>query len=48
MRINIKTKGKIKDNDIKALYLLQEAMRISSDRMRAANLDLIAKKWKLK
>lgn len=47
MRIEIKTKGKVKDNDIKALYLLQKAMEISSDRMRQANLKFITSKWKL-
>lgn len=38
MRINIKTTGRIKDNDIKALYLIREALRISSNHMIEANL----------
>lgn len=48
MRVNIKTKGQIKDNDVKALYLLQKAMELSSDRMRVANLKFIISKWTLK
>jgi len=47
MRVDIKTKGPVKDNDVKALYLLQKAMQISSDRMRRANLNFIISKWKL-
>jgi hypothetical protein len=47
MRIEIKTKGKVKDNDVRALYLLNEAMKISSEKMRKANLDYIKSKWKL-
>jgi hypothetical protein len=38
MRVEIKTNGRVNDNDIKALYLLREAMRISTPRMVAANL----------
>lgn len=38
MRIEIKTNGPVKDNDIRALYLLREAMRISTPRMVEANL----------
>lgn len=38
MRVEIKTSGKIKDKDIKALYLIREAMKISSPRMIEANL----------
>jgi hypothetical protein len=45
MRVNIKTNGKIKDKDIKALYLMNYAMQISSDKMRKANLDFIKGKW---
>jgi hypothetical protein len=45
MRIEIKTATKpIKDNDIKALYLLNLALKISSDRMRKANLDFVLSK----
>ena len=39
MRIDIKTKTPVKDNDIKALYLIREALRISTPRMIAANLE---------
>jgi hypothetical protein len=45
MRINIKTKTPIKDNDIKALYLLREAMKLSSDRMKLANLNFALKEY---
>lgn len=38
MRIEIKTKTPVKDNDIKALYLIKEAMKISTPRMLNANL----------
>jgi hypothetical protein len=49
MRVNIKTKGKpIKDADIKALYLLDHALKISSDKMRQANLNFVLSKWNLK
>jgi hypothetical protein len=47
MRVEIKTGKPIKDNDLKALYLLQKAMEISSDRMRKANIEFIVSKWKL-
>ncbi len=47
MRIDIKTKGRIKDNDIKALYLINEAMKLSSDKMRKANLKFVASKYKM-
>lgn len=47
MRIEIKTKGPVKDNDVKALYLLEEAMRISSNHMKKANLRFIASKHKI-
>lgn len=47
MRVEIKTKTPVKDNDIKALYLMQKAMEISSDRMRSANMKFICDKWKL-
>jgi hypothetical protein len=46
MRINIKTGGKpIKDKDIKALYILNYAMQISTDKMLKANLDFVLSKW---
>lgn len=42
MRIEIKTGGKpIKDNDIKALFILDYAMQISSDRMLKSNLEFV-------
>lgn len=47
MRVNIKTNGPVKDNDIRALYLINEAMRISSERMRAVNIRTIAAKFKV-
>lgn len=40
MRIEIKTGGKpVKDKDLKAVYLINAALKMSSDRMRQANLD---------
>lgn len=45
MRINIKTKGRIKDPDIKALHLIAKAMEISTPRMRKANLDFFTSKY---
>ncbi len=45
MRVEIKTKGKVKDRDIKALYLINEAMKLSSERMRKANLKFVAEKY---
>lgn len=47
MRIEIKTKGRVTDPDIKALYLLEEAMKLSTSKMRKANLKFIISKWKL-
>lgn len=47
MRVEIKTNGRVKDQDIKALYLLQKAMEISTDKMRKANLRFIISKWKI-
>lgn len=45
MRIDIKTKGKVKDPDIKALYLISEAMKISSPRMRKVNAKFVLAKY---
>ena len=45
MRIEIKTKEPIKDNDIKALYLIKYAMLISSERMKLANLQFALKDY---
>jgi hypothetical protein len=39
MRVDIKTSGRVKDKDIRALYLLKEALRISSPEMSDANLQ---------
>lgn len=38
MRIEIKTNGPVKDQDIRAIYLLREALKMSTPRMRQANL----------
>lgn len=49
MRIEIKAGSKpIRDNDIKALYVLDYAMRLSSDRMLLANLEFAISKYKNK
>lgn len=48
MRIDIKTNGKVKDPDLRALYLLNHAMQISTDKMAKANLDFIISKWNKK
>lgn len=39
MRVQIKTGGPVKNNDIKALYLIREAIRISTPRMVKANFE---------
>jgi len=44
MRVNIITKGKVKDKDIRALYLLQHALDASTPRMKIVNLSFIADK----
>jgi len=42
MRINIKTSGKkIKEPDIRAMYVLSEGIKMSSNRMLRANLKFI-------
>lgn len=49
MRIDIKTKGKVKDNDVKAVYLLDHAInKLSSKRMLKANLDFVLNKYGFK
>ncbi len=49
MRINIPTNGKpVKDPDIKALYILDYAMNLSTDKMLKANLEFAIGKWKKK
>ncbi len=46
MRVEIKTAGKpIRDPDIKALFILDYAMQISTDRMLKANLEFAINKW---
>lgn len=39
MRIDIKTKTPIRDNDVKALYLIKKAMELSSPHMIKANFN---------
>jgi hypothetical protein len=47
MRIDIKTNGKpVRDNDIKALYILDYAMNLSSDEMLSANIKFVLSKHK--
>lgn len=49
MRIEIKTGGKpIKDRDIRALYVLDYAMQLSTDRMLNANLQFVISKYQKK
>lgn len=48
MRIEIKTNGPVKDKDIKALYLLDEAVKMSTPRMVKHNLKFILDKHKIK
>ena len=46
MRVDIKTNGPVKDNDIKAFYLLREALKISTPRMVYANLRFAVESFK--
>jgi hypothetical protein len=46
MRVDIKTNVRVKDNDIRALYLICEAMKISSPHIRKANLEFGYRQWK--
>lgn len=49
MRIEINTgKKPVKDPDIKALYIMDYAMKLSTDKMLKANIDFILSKWKRK
>lgn len=48
MRIEIKTNGPVKDNDIKALYLIEQAMKLSSAHMRGANMQFVASRYGMK
>lgn len=41
MRIEIKTKGKVTDPDIRALYTLVYALDYSTPRMKIANLAFV-------
>lgn len=45
MRIDIKTNGKVKDRDIRALYLLDAALKMSTPRMVKANIDFAIGKY---
>jgi len=44
MRIEIKTKGKVSDPDIRALYMIVHALDNSTPRMKVANLQCVADK----
>jgi hypothetical protein len=44
MRIEIKTKGKVTDPDIRALYMIVHALDNSTSRMKVANLQYVADK----
>lgn len=49
MRIDIKTNAKqVKDPDIRALYIMDYAMRLSTHRMAKANVEFVLSKWKNK
>lgn len=37
----------VQDSDIKAIYLINEAMLISTPRMRKANLEFVLSKYKI-
>lgn len=43
MRVEIKTNTPVRDNDVKALYLIREAIRISTPRMLKANFEFALK-----
>ena len=46
MRIEIPTNGKpVKDPDIRALFLLDKALQMSTDKMLRANLDYMISKY---
>jgi hypothetical protein len=48
MRIEIKTKSPVRDNDIKALYLLKKALELSSPHMIKANLNFVLERENIK
>ncbi len=45
MRVDITTGFIVKDKDLRALVLLEHAMRISTPRMREHNLNFVLDKW---
>lgn len=47
MRVQIKTNGPVKDPDIKALYMLDAAVKMSTPRILKANLKFILDKHKI-
>jgi len=44
MRIEIKTKGKVTDSDIRALYIIVYGLNNSTQKMKVANLQYVADK----
>lgn len=48
MRINIKTEGKLKDSDLKALYIIDYALKIVSARMIIPTLDFFVSRYGFK
>jgi len=48
MRINIKTEGKLKDSDLKALYIIGYALKMISDRMIMPTLEFFASRYGFK
>lgn len=45
MRINIKTKARIKDKEIKALYVISAGMKLVSPRMIKPTLEFIVGRY---
>jgi hypothetical protein len=48
MRVEIKTGKPVRDNDIKALYLIRAALEMSTPRMVDANLKFAVESFKAK
>lgn len=48
MRVEIKTKGKVTDPDIRTLYMIVHALDNSSPKMRIANLQFVAERMGFK
>ena len=48
MRINIKTNSIVRDKDVRALYMIDAAIKQSTPRMREANLQFIADRYGLR